>query len=133
MDGWIDGLRFYVLFNSIQSYQDDVWMMMKGCVQWNLVYAVYGKEGDNIVEKGKVLGFSQSFLDNLYEMHERMTSIFTSFSTVFQSYRDNSCNEKLCAKRIPFPVEICALAEMELGMARLHVAGQRLTYSYRDS
>ena len=39
MDGWIDGLRFYVLFNSIQSYQDDVWMMMKGCVQWNLVYA----------------------------------------------------------------------------------------------
>ena len=52
-------------------------------------YAVYGKEGDNIVENGKDLGFGQSFLDNLYEMHERMTFIFTSFSTVFQSYRDN--------------------------------------------
>ena len=38
-------------------------------------YAVYDKEGDNIVEEGKVLGLSQSFLDNLYEMHERMTSI----------------------------------------------------------
>ena len=21
-----------------QSYQDDVWMIMKGCVQWNSVY-----------------------------------------------------------------------------------------------
>ena len=31
--------------------------------------AVYDKEGDNIVEEGKVLGFSQSFSDNLYEMH----------------------------------------------------------------
>ena len=38
-------------------------------------YAVYDKEGDNIVEEGKVLGLSQSFLDNLYEMHERMTRI----------------------------------------------------------
>ena len=36
-------------------------------------YAVYDKEGDNIVEEGKVLGLSQSFLDNLYEMHEWMT------------------------------------------------------------
>ena len=52
-------------------------------------YAVYDKEGDTIVEEGKVLGLSQSFLENLYEMHERMTCILTSFSTVFQSYRDN--------------------------------------------
>ena len=51
-------------------------------------YAVYDKEGDNIVEEGKVLGLSQSFLDNLYEMHKRMPCIFTSFSIVFQSYRD---------------------------------------------
>ena len=33
------------------------------------------KEGDNIVEEGEVLSLSQSFLDNLYEMHERMTCI----------------------------------------------------------
>ena len=39
-DGWMDDLRFYVLFNSI-SYQDDVWTIMKGCVQWN---SVYGRE-----------------------------------------------------------------------------------------
>ena len=51
-------------------------------------YAVNGKEGDNIVEEGKVLGLSQSFLDNLFEMHKRLTCIFTFFSTVFQSYRD---------------------------------------------
>ena len=38
-------------------------------------YAVYDKEGDNIVEEGKVLGLSQSFLDNFYEMHEWMTCI----------------------------------------------------------
>ena len=49
----------------------------------------YGKESNNIFEEGKVLCLSQSFLDNLYEMHERMACIFTSFSTVFQSYRDN--------------------------------------------
>ena len=39
-------------------------------------YAVYGKESDNIVEERKVLDLSQSFLDNPYEMHERMTGIF---------------------------------------------------------
>ena len=38
-------------------------------------YEVYDKEGDSIVEEGKVLDLSQSFLDNVYEMHERMTSI----------------------------------------------------------
>ena len=38
-------------------------------------YAVYGKEGDNLLEEGKVLYLNQSFLDNLYEMYERMTCI----------------------------------------------------------
>ena len=36
-DGWMDDLRFYVLLTVFQSYQDDVWMMMKGYVQWNSV------------------------------------------------------------------------------------------------
>ena len=35
---WMDDLRFYVLLTVFQSYQDDVWMIMKGCVQWNSVY-----------------------------------------------------------------------------------------------
>ena len=34
----MDDLRFYVLLTVFQSYQDDVWMIMKGCVQWNSVY-----------------------------------------------------------------------------------------------
>ena len=36
-DGWItcDFTSFLTVF---QSYQDDVWMIMKGCVQWNSVY-----------------------------------------------------------------------------------------------
>ena len=29
---WMDDLQFYILF---KSYQDDVWVIMKGCVQWN--------------------------------------------------------------------------------------------------
>ena len=37
-DGWMDDLRFYVLFNSISVISGDVWMIMKGCVQWNSVY-----------------------------------------------------------------------------------------------
>ena len=45
-------------------------------------YVVYDKEGDNIVEEGKVLGLSQSFLDNLYEMHERMTCIYVLFNSI---------------------------------------------------
>ena len=39
--GWMDDLPFYILFNSIsqiQSYQDDRWVIMKGCVQQNPVY-----------------------------------------------------------------------------------------------
>ena len=32
------GSRFNVLLTVFQSYQDDVWMIMKGCVQWNSVY-----------------------------------------------------------------------------------------------
>ena len=37
MDGWMtcDFTPFLTVF---QSYQDDVWMIMKGCVQWNSVY-----------------------------------------------------------------------------------------------
>ena len=37
MDGWMtcDFTSFLTVF---QSYQDDVWMIMKGCVQWNSVY-----------------------------------------------------------------------------------------------
>ena len=36
MDGWMtcDFTSFLTVF---QSYQDDVLMMMKGCVQWNSV------------------------------------------------------------------------------------------------
>ena len=45
-------------------------------------YAVYDKEGDNIVEEGNVLGLSQSFLDNLYEMHERMTCIYVLLNSI---------------------------------------------------
>ena len=33
----MDDLRFYILLTVFQSYQDDVWMLMKGCVQWNSV------------------------------------------------------------------------------------------------
>ena len=37
MDGWTtcDFTSFLTVF---QSYQDDVRMMMKGCVQWNSIY-----------------------------------------------------------------------------------------------
>ena len=37
MDGWMtcDFTSFLTVF---QSYQDDDWMIMKGCVQWNSVY-----------------------------------------------------------------------------------------------
>ena len=37
MDGWMtcDFTSFLAVF---QTYQDDVWMIMKGCVQWNSVY-----------------------------------------------------------------------------------------------
>ena len=37
MDGWMtcDFTSFSTVF---QSHQEDFWMIMKGCVQWNLVY-----------------------------------------------------------------------------------------------
>ena len=37
MDGWMtcDLTSFLTVF---QSYQDDVWVIMKGCVKWNSVY-----------------------------------------------------------------------------------------------
>ena len=47
------------------------------------------KEATTYSKRKKVVGLSQSFLDNLYEMYEWITCVFTSFSTVFQSYRDN--------------------------------------------
>ena len=66
MDGWMDSLQSYVFFNRkgwvngwmdgwmdgwiacdltsfstvFQSYQDDGWMIMKGCVQWNPIYGL---------------------------------------------------------------------------------------------
>ena len=40
-------------------------------------------------QRGKSFRPQSEFLDNVYEKHERMTCIFTSFSTVFQSYWDN--------------------------------------------
>ena len=37
MDGWMT-CNFTSFLTVFQSYQDDVWMIMKGCVQWNSVY-----------------------------------------------------------------------------------------------
>ena len=37
MDGWMT-CDFTSFLTAFQSYQDDVWMIMKGCVQWNSVY-----------------------------------------------------------------------------------------------
>ena len=37
MDGWMT-CNFMSFLTVLQSYQDDVWMIMKGCVQWNSVY-----------------------------------------------------------------------------------------------
>ena len=37
MDGWIT-CDFTSCSTVFQSYQDDVWMIIKGCVQWNSVY-----------------------------------------------------------------------------------------------
>ena len=36
-DGWMTS-DFTSFLTVIQSYQDDVWVIMKGCVQWNSVY-----------------------------------------------------------------------------------------------
>ena len=38
-DGWIDGSAwdFMSFLTVFQSYRDGVWMIMKGCVQWNLI------------------------------------------------------------------------------------------------
>ena len=37
MDGWRTW-DFNSFLTVLQSYQDDVWMIMKGCMQWNSVY-----------------------------------------------------------------------------------------------
>ena len=36
-DGWMT-CDFTFFLTVFQSYQIDVWMIMKGCVQWNSVY-----------------------------------------------------------------------------------------------
>ena len=51
-------------------------------------YADYDEEGDNTDIEGKVLGLSQSFFDNLFELNGRIICNFTSFSAVFQSCQD---------------------------------------------
>ena len=41
MDGWMDGwmvCNFTPFSTVFQSYQEDGWVIMKDCVQWNLVY-----------------------------------------------------------------------------------------------
>ena len=41
MGGWMDGWMtcHFTSFSTVfQSYQDDRWVIMKGCVQWNPVY-----------------------------------------------------------------------------------------------
>ena len=38
MDGWMDGFVIYVPLMVFQSYQDDWWKIMKGCVRQNPVY-----------------------------------------------------------------------------------------------
>ena len=50
MDGWMDGwvgrwvgggwmtCDVTSFYNRFQSYQDDGWIIIKGCVQWNPVY-----------------------------------------------------------------------------------------------
>ena len=38
MDGWKEDLEFYILLIVFQSYQDDGWVIMNGCVQWMPVY-----------------------------------------------------------------------------------------------
>ena len=52
-------------------------------------HADYGEEGDNTDLEENVLGLSQSFFNNLFEMDGRIIFNFTSFSTVFQSYQDD--------------------------------------------
>ena len=52
----MDDLRFYVLFNRFQSYQDDDWVIMKDCVQWNLVFGwkdFFLKRGSNAGSVGQ--------------------------------------------------------------------------------
>ena len=37
-DGWMDDCVFSSFSTVFKSYQDDVWVIMKGCGQWNTVY-----------------------------------------------------------------------------------------------
>ena len=38
MDGWMI-CNFKSFSTVFQSYQDDGWIIMKGCVQWNHIYS----------------------------------------------------------------------------------------------
>ena len=38
MGVWMGDLRFTSFSIAFQSYPDDVWMIMKGCVQWKPIY-----------------------------------------------------------------------------------------------
>ena len=70
------------------------------------------------MEEGRVLDLSQSFFDNSFEMDGRMTSSFTSFSIVYQSYKDDGRVIHVmihACKRIPLAVEISVI--FGLGLA----------------
>ena len=38
-DRWTDDLQFHVLSTVFQSFQDDERVKMKGCLQWDAIYA----------------------------------------------------------------------------------------------
>ena len=42
--GWIDWIdwQYYANLTVFQSYRDDCWVIIKGCVQWNPVYGWKG-------------------------------------------------------------------------------------------
>ena len=41
MDGWMDDL----LSTVFQSYQEDGWVIIEGCVQWNPIYNLHSQAG----------------------------------------------------------------------------------------
>ena len=42
MFGWMSDFRFTSFFTVFQSFQNDGWVIMKGCIQWNPLYAFSG-------------------------------------------------------------------------------------------
>ena len=51
-DGWIDALRFKSFSTVFQSYQDDGWVIMKGCVQWKWLHLKREGEGARTRDRG---------------------------------------------------------------------------------